>query len=109
MHRFTITFVVCCSISCAAAPQYDVVIRHGTVYDGSGVAGAGEDLALRGDRIAARGELGGAHGKQEIDASGLAVAPGFIDMLNHAETSLIADGRSQRGSRHGGTLAVVGG
>ena len=94
--------------SCAAAPQYDVVIRHGTVYDGSGVAGAVEDLAIQGDRIAARGDLSGAHGKQEIDASGLAVAPGFIDMLNHAETSLIADGRSQSGIRQGVTLSVFG-
>jgi N-acyl-D-aspartate/D-glutamate deacylase len=94
--------------SCAAAPQYDVVIRHGTVYDGSGVAGAVEDLAIQGDRIAARGDLSGARGKQEIDASGLAVAPGFIDMLNHAETSLIADGRSQSGIRQGVTLSVFG-
>jgi N-acyl-D-aspartate/D-glutamate deacylase len=94
--------------SCAAAPQYDVVIRHGTVYDGSGVAGAVEDLAIQGDRVAARGDLSGAHGKQEVDASGLAVAPGFIDMLNHAETSLIADGRSQSGIRQGVTLSVFG-
>jgi N-acyl-D-amino-acid deacylase len=108
MHRFAITFVVCCSISCAAAPHYDLVIRHGTVYDGSGVAGAVEDLAIQGDRIAARGDLSGAHGKQEIEASGLAVAPGFIDMLNHAETSLIADGRSQSGIRQGVTLSVFG-
>jgi N-acyl-D-aspartate/D-glutamate deacylase len=108
MHRFAITFVVCCSISCAAAPQYDLVIRHGTVYDGSGVAGAVEDLAIQGDRIAALGDLSGAHGRQEIEASGLAVAPGFIDMLNHAETSLIADGRSQSGIRQGVTLSVFG-
>jgi N-acyl-D-amino-acid deacylase len=108
MHRFAITFVVCCAISCAASPQYDVVIRHGTVYDGSGVAGAVEDLAIQGDRIAARGDLSAGHGKQEIDASGLAVAPGFIDMLNHAETSLVADGRSQSGIRQGVTLSVFG-
>jgi len=96
------------SASCAAAPQYDVVIRHGTVYDGSGSPGVVQDLAIDKDRIAARGELGGARGRQEVDASGLAVAPGFIDMLNHSETSLIADGRSQSGIRQGVTLAVFG-
>src|SRR5258707_11412472 len=96
------------SASCAAAPQYDVVIRHGTVYDGSGSPGVVEDLAIQGDRIAARGALGGSRGRQEVDASGLAVAPGFIDMLNHSETSLMADGRSQSGIRQGVTLSVFG-
>jgi len=94
--------------SCSAAPQYDVVIRHGTVYDGTGSAGVVEDLAIRGDRIAARGALGGSRGRQEVDATGLAVAPGFVDMLNHAETTLIADGRSQSGIRQGVTLSVFG-
>src|SRR5258707_1465569 len=96
------------SASCAAAPQYDVVIRHGTVYDGSGSPGVVEDLAIQGDRIAARGALGGSRGRQEVDATGLAVAPGFIDMLNHSETALIADGRSQGMIRQGVTLAVFG-
>src|SRR5205085_7348920 len=96
------------SSSCAAAPQYDVVIRHGTVYDGSGAPGVVEDVAIANDRIAARGTLGGARGCEEVDASGLAVAPGFIDMLNHSETSLIADGRSQSGIRQGVTLSVFG-
>jgi N-acyl-D-amino-acid deacylase len=96
------------SASCAAAPHYDVVIRHGTVYDGTGAPGVVRDVAIRGDRIAAVGELGGTRGGQEIDAAGLAVAPGFIDMLNHSETSLIADGRSQSGIRQGVTLAVFG-
>ena len=95
--------------ACAApAPQYDVVIRHGTMYDGSGSPGVAEDVAIAGDRIAARGTLGGARGRDEVDASGLAVAPGFIDMLNHSETSLIADGRSQSGIRQGVTLSVFG-
>ncbi|HEV2986167.1 MAG TPA: D-aminoacylase [Vicinamibacterales bacterium] len=97
--------VVC---GCTPAPQYDVVIRHGTVYDGTGAAGVVLDLAIRADRIAARGDLSAARGRQEIDASGLAVAPGFIDMLNHSETALIADGRSQGMIRQGVTLAVFG-
>ena len=94
--------------SCRNHPQYDVVIRHGTVYDGTGAAGVVEDVALAGDRIAARGDLANARGRQEVDASGLAVAPGFIDMLNHSETSLIADGRSQGMIRQGVTLSVFG-
>ena len=109
-HRRLLTLVLAAltSASCAAAPQYDLVIRHGTVYDGTGAPGVVEDVAINGDRIAARGALGAAHGRQEVDASGLAVAPGFIDMLNHAETALIADGRSQSGIRQGVTLSVFG-
>ena len=94
--------------ACTPAPQYDLVIRHGTVYDGTGAAGVVQDLAIQADRIAARGDLATARGRQEIDASGLAVTPGFIDMLNHSETSLIADGRSQGMIRQGVTLAVFG-
>src|SRR5215510_12717310 len=96
MKKFWL-LVACLSTACAATPQYDVVIRHGTVYDGSGSPGVVEDVAISGDRIAAIGDLGGAPARQEVDASGLVVAPGFIDMLNHSETSLMADGRSQSG------------
>jgi len=93
---------------CSTTPGYDVVIRHGTVYDGTGGAGAVADVAIRGDRIAAVGNLGSAHGRQEIDASGLAVAPGFINMLSHSEESLIEDPRSQSEIRQGVTLEVFG-
>jgi N-acyl-D-amino-acid deacylase len=84
------------------------VIRHGTVYDGTGVAGVVQDVAVQGDRIAARGDLSRATGRQDVDATGLAVAPGFIDMLNHSEAALIADGRSQGMIRQGVTLVVFG-
>jgi len=84
------------------------VIRHGTVYDGTGAPGVIEDVAINGDKIATRGDLTTAKGRQEIDASGLAVAPGFIDMLNHSERTLIADGRSQGMIRQGVTLSVFG-
>jgi N-acyl-D-amino-acid deacylase len=94
--------------ACARAPQYDVVIRHGTVYDGTGGAPVVEDVAISGDKIAARGDLGSARGRDEVDATGLAVAPGFINMLSHSETSLIADGRSQGDLRQGVTLEVFG-
>src|SRR5262245_63262160 len=97
--------VVC---GCARAPRYDLVIRHATVYDGTGAAGVIQDVSLQGDRIAARGDLSSATGQQDIDATGLAVVPGFIDMLNHSESALIADGRSQGMIRQGVTLVVFG-
>jgi N-acyl-D-amino-acid deacylase len=93
---------------CSTTPGYDVIIRHGTVYDGTGGAGTVADVAIHGDRIARVGDLGRAHGRQEIDASGLAVAPGFINMLSHSEESLIEDPRSQSEIRQGVTLEVFG-
>lgn len=97
-----------CSTPVAQAPAHDVVIRHGTVYDGTGAPGVVEDVAIDGDRIAAVGSVGAARGRQEVDATGLAVAPGFVDMLNHSETAFQADGRAQSGIRQGVTLAVFG-
>jgi N-acyl-D-amino-acid deacylase len=89
-------------------PKYDVVIRHGTIYDGTGAAGRVGDVAILGDRIAAVGDLGAERGRSEVDATGLAVAPGFINMLSHSETSLIEDGRAQGTIRQGVTLEVFG-
>jgi N-acyl-D-amino-acid deacylase len=86
---------------------HDVVVRGGTVYDGSGGAPFAADVAIDGDRIAAIGAVS-ERGRTEIDASGLAVAPGFINMLSWATTSLIADGRSQSDIRQGVTLEVFG-
>jgi N-acyl-D-amino-acid deacylase len=100
--------IVMLATACAGQPQYDVVIRHGTVYDGTGAAPVVEDLGINGDRIAARGDLSAARGREDVDASGLALAPGFINMLSHSETSLIADGRSQGDLRQGVTLEVFG-
>jgi N-acyl-D-amino-acid deacylase len=88
--------------------QYDVVIRGGTVYDGSGWPAFAADVALSADTIAAVGSLGADRGQREIDAGGLAVAPGFINMLSWATESLIADGRSQSDIRQGVTLEVFG-
>ena len=94
--------------ACATEPQYDVVIRGGTIYDGSGAAPYVGDLAIAGDTIVAIGSLEGARAGAEIDASGLAVAPGFINMLSWATESLIEDGRSQSDIRQGVTLEVFG-
>ena len=88
--------------------QADLVIHNGTIYDGSGTTPFAGDVAIEGDRISATGALHGVRGRVEIDASGLAVAPGFINMLSWANKSLIEDGRSQSDIRQGVTLEVLG-
>jgi len=88
--------------------DYDLILRNGTLYDGSGHPPVKGDLALQGESIAALGNLGQARGRQEMDVSGLAVTPGFINMLSWSTESLIADGRSQSEIRQGVTLEVMG-
>ena len=88
-------------------PVFDIVIRGGLIYDGSGEAPYVGDVAISGDTIAAVGDVDGV-GKLEIDAGGLAVAPGFINMLSWATESLILDGSSQSDLRQGVTLEVFG-
>jgi len=96
-------------VACTPEPirDYDLLITGGTVYDGNGGPGYVADVAISGDRIAAIGDLDPA-GEQVIDATGLAVAPGFINMLSWADESLIIDGRSQSDIRQGVTLEVFG-
>ncbi len=89
-------------------PDYDVVLRGGTVYDGSGGPPRVTDVGLRVDRVAAIGDLAGATAGLELDVRGLAVAPGFINMLSWATDSLILDGRSESEIRQGVTLEVFG-
>jgi N-acyl-D-amino-acid deacylase len=95
----------------AAQPRiavYDVVIRGGTVYDGSGRPGRVRDIAVIGDSIAAIGSLADARGRTEVDARGLAVSPGFINMLSWANESLIEDGRGLSDIEQGVTLEIFG-
>ena len=91
-----------------AAQDFDVVIKNGTVYDGSGGDGRLAEVALRGDRIAGVGDFKDARARIVIDAYGLAVAPGFINMLSWSTESLIADGRSQSEIRQGVTTEIMG-
>ncbi len=88
--------------------KHDLVIHGGTIYDGSGSPAFVGDVAIDGQTISAIGAPGSFEGESEIDASGLAVAPGFINMLSWAVESLIVDGRSQADIRQGVTLEVVG-
>lgn len=91
-----------------ATASYDVIIRHGNVFDGSGQAPRQADIALSKDRIAAIGDLRTAHAAIDIDASGLAVAPGFINMLSWSNESLQVDGRGQSEVREGVTTQIMG-
>ncbi len=94
--------------STTSAPAFDLILRGGTIYDGSGEPGFVGDVAISGDELAAIGDLGEATAAREVDVSGLAVAPGFINMLSWATESLIHDGRSQSDIRQGVTLEVFG-
>lgn len=93
---------------CTAPPTYDVLIRNGRIMDGSGEAGYIGAVGINADTIAAIGALSNAKGLVEIDATGLVVAPGFINMLSWAPVSLIEDGKSQSDIRQGVTLEVFG-
>ncbi|HEU4828257.1 MAG TPA: D-aminoacylase [Gemmatimonadales bacterium] len=101
-------FTACATPPAPPSPAYDLVIRNGTIYDGSGQAPRVADIGIRGDRISAIGSLGAVRAAREIDARGMAVAPGFVNMLSWATTSLIHDGRSQGDIRQGVTLEIFG-
>ena len=88
--------------------QFDVIIKAGTVYDGTGRAPVTADVGIRGDRIAAVGNLSRATAPAIIDAKGLAVAPGFINMLSHSETSWFVDSRSLSELLQGVTTQIFG-
>jgi N-acyl-D-amino-acid deacylase len=108
MKTFLAVLAVLLAQPAAAAETYDVILRGGTLYDGSGGKPFTGDVAIRGDRIAKVGDLGDARGKSEIDVRGLAVAPGFVNMLSWATDSLIVDGRGMSDIKQGVTLEVMG-
>jgi N-acyl-D-amino-acid deacylase len=92
-----------------ASAQYDVLIRNGVVYDGSGGAPQDVDVAVKDGRIAALLPAGAAAtAKQVLDAKGQAVSPGFINVLSWATESLIADGRGMSDTKQGVTLEIMG-
>ncbi len=104
-----LTFIVLVLFaSCTPQAEFDLILRNGTIYDGTGSSPYLGDIAINGDTIAALGNLMSANGKIEMDAEQLAVSPGFINMLSWAGESLIEDSRSQSNIRQGVTLEVMG-
>jgi N-acyl-D-amino-acid deacylase len=91
-----------------AAERFDILIRNGTVYDGTGEKPRIADIGMRGDKVAAVGDLSDATAATVIDAKGLAVAPGFINMLSWSTETLLADGLSQSELRQGVTTQIMG-
>jgi N-acyl-D-amino-acid deacylase len=106
-----LTLLVLAPLACGTEPpadKFDVVIKGGTVYDGTGEKPRVTDVALRGDRIVKLGTFLADQAATVIDAKGLAVAPGFINMLSWSTESLIEDGRSQGEIREGVTTEIMG-
>lgn len=93
---------------CSSSERYDVLIRNGSIVDGSGSPAFTGDIGIMSDTIAAIGDLKHARGTSEIDATGMTVTPGFINMLSWAVESLIEDGRSMGDIVQGVTLEVLG-
>ena len=110
MFRRGLLFVVFGVIfgACTSPPEYELILRNGTIVDGIGAPSYVGDLAIIDDRIAAVGDLSDSRGVTEVDVSGLVVAPGFINMLSWAGEALLEDGRSQGDIRQGVTLEVFG-
>lgn len=110
MTRSLLGALVLLLAGCGTPParQFDLLIRGGTVYDGTGAAGVRADVAVRGDSVVSVGDHSRDSAVTVIDATGLAVAPGFINTLSHATGSLLIDPRSQSDVRQGVTLEVFG-
>ena len=112
-NKITLCFLALLLFPCAISAQtgplpFDVLIKGGAVYDGTGGEPVKADVGIRGDRIVAIGHLKDAQARTVIDARGLTVAPGFINMLSWSVYSLIADGRSQSEIRQGVTTEIFG-
>ncbi len=107
-YVISIFFLLTISIGCSEVPTYDILIKNGQLVDGSGETPYIGDIGINADTIAAVRTLNDAKGLQEIDATGLTIAPGFINMLSWSTESLIVDGKSESDIRQGVTLEVMG-
>ncbi|MBP9077491.1 MAG: D-aminoacylase [Haliscomenobacter sp.] len=108
LNRFSLLLLLGALFSCKPAVTYDLVIRNATIYDGSGGAPITGSIAVNADTIALVGDIGNAKGIKEIDAKGLAVGPGFVNMLSWATESLLVDPRGASDLKQGVTLEVFG-
>ena len=108
MYRLLVLISIAAMAACHSRPAYDTIIRNGMVYDGLGGQPYKADIAIMADTIAYIGNLSGRAANEEIDAHGMAVAPGFINMLSWATETLLQDGRSQSDIRQGVTTEIMG-
>jgi N-acyl-D-amino-acid deacylase len=108
MKKFLFVLLAALSLTACKKTKYDIIIRNGTIYDGSGKVPIQADLGIISDTIAFIGDLKKYKAEKEIDATNMAVAPGFINMLSWATESLLIDGNSQADIRQGVTLEVFG-
>lgn len=108
MRKLICLLLLTALLSACDSKKYDTIIRNGLVYDGNGAAPFTADIGIKNDTIAFIGDLSKESAKNEVDAKGKAVSPGFINMLSWAPVSLIEDGRSQGDIRQGVTLEVFG-
>ena len=108
MSYFLLPLVLLIGSIAAAAQDVDLLIRGGRIVDGTGNPSFLGDLAIRGKLIAAMGHLGSVPAKRVVDAQGLTVAPGFIDIHNHSDYTLVADGDAQSMVRQGVTSMILG-
>jgi N-acyl-D-amino-acid deacylase len=108
--RKILIVTTCCALlfACKTPTKYDTIIRNGMIYDGNGGEPYKADIAINADTIVAIGDLKDAKATHETDAKGMAVAPGFINMMGHSEEALIQDGRSQSDLRQGVTTEIFG-
>src|SRR5690242_20500137 len=109
--RYLLGLIACICLvlpAAAAEPEYDLLIRNGRIVDGTGNPWFKGDVAVRGDRIVAVGRVPAGSARREIDARGLVVAPGFIDMHSHSDYVLLEDGHAQGKVRQGVTTEVLG-
>jgi N-acyl-D-amino-acid deacylase len=109
MRKFNCWWLSLCLLpACHPTPHYDTIIRNGLIYDGTGDSAYKGDIAIQNDTVAYIGDLSGAQATRDIDAKGMAVSPGFIDMQSQSMVSLLQDGRSMGAIRQGVTLEIFG-
>ena len=108
MKKIICLIIILASAAIASAQGFDVIIRGGTVYDGSGGSGVRADVGIKGDKVAKIGNLGSEKAALVIDATGMAVAPGFINMLSWSTESLLVDRRSLGELKQGVTTQIFG-
>ena len=103
---FLLALIGACSDN--SKKDYDLIIRNGLIYDGSGNAPISSDIAINGSFIALIGDLSNSTAEKEVNAEGMAVVPGFINVLSWATQPLIIDGRAMSDIKQGVTLEIMG-